>query len=113
LGKATKNEFIIEFIKIFNYFCMKKINLKEISKIMSESEMKDVKGGNQGGNGGMDIRMIMPDDQNVGGDSGGRCTLKCDQDDPSTFHYVDDCSRATAEAVCGDSFNPPHTICVC
>ncbi|MDR3219420.1 MAG: TIGR04149 family rSAM-modified RiPP [Dysgonamonadaceae bacterium] len=34
---------------------MKKINLKEISKIMSESEMKDVKGGN----GGMDNRYLL------------------------------------------------------
>jgi hypothetical protein len=43
---------------------MKKINLKEISKIMSESEMKDVKGG-------IDFPMVEPDDNPAIVDGGG------------------------------------------
>jgi hypothetical protein len=46
---------------------MKKINLKEISKIMSESEMKDVKGGI------MYDRMLEPEDNEGGSGSGFTC----------------------------------------
>jgi natural product precursor len=54
LQKLQQNEFIIYFIKNFNYFCsMKKINLKGISETLSEKELKNVMGGSDGdGSGG-------------------------------------------------------------
>jgi hypothetical protein len=52
------------YLLIFNYFCiMKKISLKGITKILSDVELKDVKGGAQDPVGGLDRFMIQPDNE--------------------------------------------------
>ncbi len=69
---------------------MKKVNL------LSKAEMKKVMGGllNVGDGGGV----------------GSGCYLRCDQDSTAGT-TVDDCTKATATAGCGDDLT--KVVCVC
>lgn len=66
---------------------MEKINLKGISEVLSEKELKNVMGGSEGS-----------------------CFLRCNQDS-SDGQNVSDCSRSTAESVCGGNIS--NAVCVC